>query len=330
MKVVWGLLTAAVLALVGAAQLACEERKGAPANSEGRKAPATQDSEVPWGPELVLRSPEALRLESGKGWDEKARTTCRVQLREVDRPTAILTVKMLGSLTPGLSFSGGHLSSKPGGNLSKMAALIQSTPNPAYRMHLKLRGMFGAGTSVDVLASGEEYIMPSARETPALLADDPQPWFWRGAELVLQGNLQLFGAKVDSDKDYPLALKVTKDALVRICGSAKVNDLTFGVGETPALWLSRADSKDALVRQGAAAALGYLAKGNREAVNTLAKLLKDGDWEVRRNAAEALGRLRDPAATSPLQQAAKDSNEWVAEVITWALNQIQDGKEPGK
>jgi len=140
---------------------------------------------------------------------------------------------------------------------------------------------------------------------------------------------------LETEKQYPLTFKLTKDGLVYLCGRGTItikneNGLTqyiLGAGDTATIWLPRLQSKDRLDREAATQALSWLTTTKEDAeraVPALSEVLNDETMEVRRNAAEALGRIGDKRAISALTALEdKEKNEWVREVVKESLALIQ-------
>jgi HEAT repeat protein len=81
--------------------------------------------------------------------------------------------------------------------------------------------------------------------------------------------------------------------------------------------------KSAFVRAHAAAALGVNGRAAAQAVPDLVRVLtKDEDHEARRQAATALGRIGEPSALTPLQDAAHSSDPYLSQAAREAIREI--------
>lgn len=94
--------------------------------------------------------------------------------------------------------------------------------------------------------------------------------------------------------------------------------------------VNRLQDADPVIRQRAATILGTIGEHAIAAVPTLICLLKASDAHDRKRAALTLGDIGPAAgdAVPALRDAAKDENEGVSVLATWALEQIGRAIEP--
>ena len=161
---------------------------------------------------------------------------------------------------------------------------------------------------------------------------------WVGTEHVFLNTVSFGGYTFESDPSFPLHFKYVKDVgYVHLCGRGDVatpEGRRYTLGENKGIddFVTEITAEDQLTREGASEALGWLVKtkpARDKAVPFLLKALEDEAMEVRRNAASSLGRIGDSRAEDGLTRALRDKDDWVKEVVAFALKQIEEGNKEG-
>ena len=172
-----------------------------------------------------------------------------------------------------------------------------------------------------------------------------EPTYWNiGAEHVYIGNFDftdprakdfiVAGYKFESDPQYPLTMKLTKNGYLYLCGRGTITALDgkvhrLGQNDTVDNWLNILEAQNSVDREGAAQALGHLAKtttDKEKAIPALIRVLRDTSSPVRRDAAEALGTIGSSqviANLKPLTDEATEADEWVRAVAAEAISKIR-------
>lgn len=274
----------------------------------------------------------------------------RVWLREVNEPPKELKAELVEPATSSgvteegalcnVTVGGGTFRTKLSPELRKGPVIIQKATEAGFRL-VKIFKM-PTGVIVKGNCRGEDIIHPDWRDKGKTLARllllGADPWMYEGSEILIEGELTLFGIKMSSVKEYPLTLRFHYEGqqqphivfLKYVCGRGAFDTERLGEKDTVHLWIPYLTSKEAFEREAAAQALGWL--GNLEpqnknsAVQALLGALKDTNPRVRMYAAEALGRLKAREAVNALKQLsdpAQEKDTQVREVAAEALKKIR-------